>query len=92
MIRMRGVIRNNHLELEQPLGLADGTVVEVEVRLPGEGEASEREAWDALAGERLDREWDNPADAVYDDWRRLPGAGAGEPAASAAGWTRQPGG
>jgi predicted DNA-binding antitoxin AbrB/MazE fold protein len=68
---VRGVYRNGKLELEQPLDLPDGTAVEIDVRPAA---VAEDEAWRELGMSRLEEEWDNPADAVYDDWRRLYGA------------------
>ncbi len=32
-------------------------------------ELSERTAWTALGLESFQREWDNPEDAIYDQWR-----------------------
>jgi hypothetical protein len=45
----------------------------------GVGEESEpavdevREAWAELGMSRLEAEWDNAGDALYDDWKRLYG-------------------
>jgi hypothetical protein len=63
-----GVYRNGKIELDQPLDVPDGSVVEVEVRLVTPEE--EDEAWRELGMSRLEEEWNNPKDAVYDDWRR----------------------
>jgi hypothetical protein len=68
---VRGVYRNGKVELEEPLNLPDGSPVEVEVR-PVSAE-EEGAAWRELGMSRLEEEWTNPADAVYDDWRRLYG-------------------
>lgn len=73
MVRARARYRNHVLELEQPLALPDGTPVDVDVYLPDDIEAAEREGWSELGMERLEQEWDNPADAIYDDWKRLYG-------------------
>ena len=70
MIRTKGRYRNQTVELDQPLNLADGT--EVEVVILSE-EESEEEAWKELGMERLEAEWDNPQDAIYDDWKKLYG-------------------
>jgi hypothetical protein len=70
MIRLKGRYRNQTVELDQSLNLADGTEVEVEIRTP---EDAEREAWSELGMSRLEKEWDNPEDAIYDDWRKLYG-------------------
>jgi hypothetical protein len=69
MVRAKGRYRNQALELEQPLALPDGTPVEIDVYIPGDVEA----AWAAVGMERLEQEWDSPADATYDDWKRLYG-------------------
>jgi hypothetical protein len=73
MIRLKGRYRNQVVELEQPLQLADGTEVEIEIRLPGQEVEAEEEGWSALGMSRLEEEWDNPKDAIYDDWKRLYG-------------------
>jgi hypothetical protein len=73
MIRIKGRYRNQKVEFDQPLGLAEGTEVEVVIRLPGEEQLAEDEGWRELGMSRLEEEWDNPQDAVYDDWRRLYG-------------------
>lgn len=70
MIRTKGRYRNQALELDQPLNLADGTVVEIEIHFAGD---SVREAWSELGMNRLEEEWDNPTDAVYDNWKALYG-------------------
>ena len=72
MIRIKGRYHNQTLELDQPLNLADGAVVEVEIHPYGD---ALREAWTDLGMSRLEEEWDNPNDAVYDNWRALYGAG-----------------
>lgn len=36
----------------------------------------ERATWSALSEEALQRVWDNPQDAAYDDWRALYGVAA----------------
>ncbi len=66
-----GVYRNGKVELERPLELPDGTPVVVEIK--GLSPEEEDEAWRELGMRRLEEEWDNPLDAVYDDWRRLYG-------------------
>jgi SAM-dependent methyltransferase len=35
---------------------------------------SEKQGWSEPGMERLDKEWDNPQDAIYDDWKRHYGA------------------
>ena len=71
MIRAKGRIEDKKLVLEQPLDLVDGTEVVVDVYSP---EDLEREAWSELGMSRLEEEWDNPDDAIYDDWKKLYGA------------------
>ena len=74
MIRIKGWYRDQKLELEHPLELADGAEVEIEVHTSETQEAKEKEAWQELGMSRLEEEWDNPKDAVYDNWRKLYGA------------------
>jgi hypothetical protein len=73
-MRIRGRYRNQAVELEQPLELADGTEVELEIQPLDE---ALHEGWTELGMSRLEAEWDNPQDAVYDDWRRLYGVPRG---------------
>ena len=68
MIRTKGRYRNQTVELDQPLNLADGTEVELEIH-----PADEKEAWKELGMSRLEEEWSNPKDAIYDDWKKLYG-------------------
>ena len=72
MIRIKGRYHNQALELDQPLNLADGTIVEIEIHPPADGV---REAWMEFGMSRLEEEWNNPTDAVYDNWKALYGAG-----------------
>jgi len=65
---VRGVYRNGKVELDQPLDLPDGSPVELDVR-PVSPE-DEDEAWRELGASRMEEEWDNPEDALYDDRRR----------------------
>jgi len=73
MIRAKGRYRNQTLELEQPLALADGTEVEVDIHPAGESQALEDQGWIELGMGRLEETWDNPQDAIYDDWKKLYG-------------------
>jgi hypothetical protein len=69
MIRVRGRCVGGRIELESPVPLTDGTPVEVVVQpIP-----DDPDDWADAAAERLEREWDNDRDAVYDDWKRLYG-------------------
>jgi hypothetical protein len=70
MIRVKGRYRNATIELAESVNLPDGTVVEVVIHPAGE---DADDAWRDLGMERLEREWDNERDAIYDDWRRLYG-------------------
>jgi hypothetical protein len=70
MMRVKGRYRNQKVELDQPLGLADGTEVEVEIY---PADASLKDDWGELGMDRLEQEWNNPEDALYDDWRKLYG-------------------
>ena len=69
MIRLKGTYRNQTLELERPChsrmaksskstSLAEGRVAR---------------SWSQLGMERLEQDWDNEKDAVYDNWRKLYG-------------------
>jgi predicted DNA-binding antitoxin AbrB/MazE fold protein len=71
MIRVKGRYRNQAVELDQPLELPEGAEVEVVIY---SAEEAEREGWSELGMSRLEVEWDNPQDAIYDDWKRLYGA------------------
>jgi hypothetical protein len=62
VIRLKGRYLNQKVELDQPLDLAEGTEVEILVR-------TEEEDWSELGKARLEQEWDNPQDAIYDDWK-----------------------
>lgn len=67
MIRAKAKYSNQKLELEQPLDLAEGTEVEILIQ-------TEKEGWSELGMARLEEEWDNREDAIYDDWKKLYGA------------------
>ncbi|HEV3262781.1 MAG TPA: hypothetical protein VG013_38450 [Gemmataceae bacterium] len=73
MIRVTGRYRNQKLELDQPLDLAEGAAVEIAIR-PLDQEAFQvDEGWREVGMGRLEQEWDNQQDAVYDDWGKLYG-------------------
>jgi hypothetical protein len=72
-MRVKGVYRNQKLELALPLPLEEGAEVEVEIHAAGETPEAEDEAWREFGMARMEEEWDNPEDAVYDDWRKLYG-------------------
>jgi len=73
MIRVKGRYRGQKLELAEPLDLPEGAEVLLEICPLTGDEASEDEAWRQFGMARLEQEWDNPQDAVYDDWRKLYG-------------------
>jgi hypothetical protein len=73
MIRAKGRYRNQKLELDQPLALAEGAEVEIEIHPADEPRDTENQAWAELGMDRLEEEWNNPEDSVYDDWKRLYG-------------------
>ena len=70
MIRLKGRWEQSSLKLDQPLSLPEGTEVVVEIRTIDEAADAE---WRELGMQRLEAEWDNPADAVYDNWKELYG-------------------
>ena len=71
MIRRTGRYRNQKLELDEPLDLADGAEVEIDIHPNRAVQDSEAESWREQGMHRLEEEWDNPQDAVYDNWRQL---------------------
>ena len=73
MIRAKGRYRNQTLELDQPLALAEGTEVAIDIHLAEEAQEAEQQEWAELGMQRLEAEWENPEDAVYDDWKKLYG-------------------
>jgi hypothetical protein len=73
MIRAKGRYRNQTLELEQPLAIAEGAEVEIDIHVGEGSENAEDQGWADLGISRLEQEWDNPEDAIYDDWKKLYG-------------------
>jgi hypothetical protein len=71
MIRAKGRYRNQTLELDQPLALAEGTEVEIAIHLAEEAQGTEPQEWAELGMQRLATEWENSEDAIYDDWKKL---------------------
>lgn len=69
-IRVRGRVQAGKLELDEPIELPDGEPVDVVVQ---SADAAEAQSWCELGIARLEEEWDNPDDAVYNDWRTLYG-------------------
>ena len=73
MLRVKGRYRKQMLELDQPLALAEGTEVEIDIYLAEEAQGIEHQEWAEMGMSRLEQEGDNPEDAVYDDWKKLYG-------------------
>lgn len=73
MIRVTGRYQKQSVELDSPLSLIDGTVVELVVRVKADPTAVERDEFANLGMARLEEEWDNPEDAIYDNWKQLYG-------------------
>ena len=73
MIRVTGRYQKQSVELDAPLSLSDGTVVEIVVRVKPDSPTEERTAFMDFGMARLEEEWDNPEDAIYDDWKKLYG-------------------
>ena len=73
MIRVTGRYQKQSVELDAPLNLSDGTEVEVVVRVKADPSAAERAAFADFGLARLEEEWDNPEDAIYDNWKQLYG-------------------
>ncbi len=69
MFRGTGRYRGQSVELDLPIDISDGTEVEIVVRVkPNPGDVEDAE-FRELAMSRLEDAWDNPVDAIYDDWR-----------------------
>ena len=73
MIRVTGRYQKQSVELDAPLSLSDGTIVEVVLRVKADPSVIERDEFADLGMTRLEEEWDNPDDAIYDDWKKLYG-------------------
>jgi len=71
MIQARGRYENGRIELDRPIDLADGTPVDIAIQTTAD--VGDDENWKSIGMERLEQEWDNDRDAIYDDWRRLYG-------------------
>jgi hypothetical protein len=71
MIRARGRYVDQKVELKEPLALPEGSEIEVIVRPVNPDE--EKDWWLLASMERLQETWDNPQDAMYDDWKKLYG-------------------
>lgn len=69
---VEGVYRDGKVELtEDPGDVRDETRVIVTFLLATEAQDIEPQRWAELGMDRLEQEWDNPEDAVYDDWKKL---------------------
>lgn len=51
-------------------GLIRAKRVGRQIRIPRETLEEVGTSWPALARDAFGRDWDNPQDAVYDDWKR----------------------
>lgn len=71
MIRRLAQVHGDTLRLLEPCELPEGTFVEVQIQL------SPEEALKTESMERLEEVWDNPEDAIYDNWRELYGVQRG---------------
>lgn len=64
MICIKGLCENGGLKLSEPVNLPDGTEVLIEIRpIP----SVDDEGWREFGMDRLEPEWDNPDDAIYDN-------------------------
>jgi hypothetical protein len=70
MVRIKGRYSQGKIELDGPIDLPDGTSVEITLQTIPE---SSDDDWKEMGMSRLEEEWDNDQDAIYDDWRRLYG-------------------
>ena len=73
MIRASGRYQKQSVELDLPLGLSEGTEVEIMVRVKTDSLDLETAEFSEVGMARLEEEWDNPEDAVYDNWKQLYG-------------------
>jgi len=69
-ITIKGRYTKQRIELDLPLAIKDGDEVELQL-VSVHSVNEERDAISSLGMERLEEVWDNPQDAVYDDWKRL---------------------
>jgi hypothetical protein len=72
MIRAKGRYFKQKVELNVPLAIPDGAEVELEIHLK-DTECEQKADWAEFGMSRLEEEWDNAEDAIYDDWRNLYG-------------------
>lgn len=70
MRRAKARYRDGRIELDYPIDVPEGASDEVAVEPADE---VTDDGWHDLGMERLEQEWDNDRDAIYDDWRRLYG-------------------
>ena len=73
MTHTTGKYRRQRVDLDEPIELADGTLVEVQIRPIANSDRIERASWAQVGMDRLEEEWNNPEDAAYDDWKTLYG-------------------
>jgi hypothetical protein len=70
MICIKGRCENRRIQSDEPVELPDGTEVMIEIHPVSD---ITDEGWRELGMGRLESEWDNPKDALYDNWRELYG-------------------
>jgi hypothetical protein len=73
IIRTKARYRNQTLELEVPLDLPNGTEVDVEITPTDAAQEQDQDTWGQIGMSRLEEEWDNTQDSIYDDWKKLYG-------------------
>ncbi len=73
MLRKLGRVKGNSVELLELSDLPGGALVEVEIH-----PVAEIEDWHQLGMSRLEEVWDNPEDAIYDNWKQLYGVREGD--------------
>jgi len=69
MIRATGRYHQQSVKLDSPLSLKDGTEVEVVLRVKSDSTESQSMDFTDLGIARMEEEWNNPEDAIYDDWK-----------------------
>lgn len=70
MIRATGRYQQQTLQLDLPIAIEEGARVVVEIT-PAEEPAGVDADWSDAGMSRLEDDWGNAEDAVYDNWRSL---------------------
>ncbi len=70
MIKVKGRYFAKRIELDQPLQISDGAEVELDVAVIQSSQILEDDH-SQLGMQRLEEVWDNPEDAIYDNWKSL---------------------